>query len=70
MDYLDKDESEEFEKIVINFLLKNKKGSLDDIYATCRDSTPYFLLKDILFHMLKKTYFAENSLRMNRLYIV
>jgi len=57
-------EIEIVEQIITDFLNERDFGTPDQIYSTCRDRIPYYLLKDVIFDMYKKHILRRKLLKV------
>jgi len=52
-DDIDQAVIDQVEKIVIDYLAVKQEGTVEEIYKTCRNNIPFYLLKDVVFQMFK-----------------
>jgi len=57
-------EIEIVEQIITDFLKERDFGTPDQIYSTCRERIPYYLLKDVIFDMYKKHILRRKLLKV------
>ncbi|NIG12979.1 hypothetical protein F3J37_01335 [Pantoea sp. Al-1710] len=53
MENVDPEQIKEVEALIMDFLTKFDKGSIEDVYQVCRSYIPYYLLKDVFFRLFK-----------------
>ena len=42
------------EQIISDFLKEREIATVDEIYSTCRNNVPFYLLKEVIFNMYKE----------------
>lgn len=57
-------EIEIVEQIITDYLKERDFGTPDQIYSTCRERVPYFVLREVIFDMYKKHILRRKLLKV------